>query len=149
MKERFIKSKERVKKYGEVYTPDWLVKDMCDMLSKEGGAWNRLDETFLEPACGTGNFLVEILERKFRLCKDYKDGLKALSTIWGIDILPDNVQESRTRMLNMYKERYSDGIDEAARILEENIICGDSLKIMKKWADEEKENECEKTERTY
>ena len=52
-------------------------------------------------------------------------------------------------MLNMYKERYSDGIDEAARILEENIICGDSLKIMKQWADEEKENECGKTERTY
>ena len=149
MKERFIKSRERVRKYGEVYTPDWLVKDMCDMLSEEGGAWSRLDETFLEPACGTGNFLVEILERKFRLCKDYKDGLKALSTIWGIDILPDNVQESRTRMLNMYKERYPDGINEAARILEENIICGDSLKIMKQWADEEKENECGKTERTY
>ena len=49
-------------------------------------------------------------------------------------------------MLNMYKERYPDGINEAARILEENIICGDSLKIMKQWADEEKENECEKTE---
>ena len=56
MKERFIKSKERVKKYGEVYTPDWLVKDMCDMLSKEGGAWNRLDETFLEPAIFSSRF---------------------------------------------------------------------------------------------
>ena len=136
MKEKLTKSKERVKKYGEVYTPEWVVKKMCDMLAKEGKAWSRIDETFLEPSCGTGNFLVEIFRRKLELCKDYKDGLTALSTIWGIDIMPDNVKESKERLLNMYSERYSDGRSEAAEILEKNIICGNSLEIMKKWSEE-------------
>lgn len=138
--ERLTKSKERIKKYGEVFTPEWLVKDMCDMLAEEGNAWSRLDETFLEPSCGNGNFLVEILARKFDLCKDHKDGLTALSTIWGIDIQLDNVTEARKRMLKMYKERYSDGIEKAERIIQKNIICGDSLKIMRQWADEENES---------
>ena len=67
-KEILRKSAERVRKYSEVYTPMWLVKDMCDMLGGESPeAWTVLDKTFLEPACGNGNFLVEIFERKLKL----------------------------------------------------------------------------------
>ena len=128
--EQLTKSKERIKEYGEVYTPEWLVKDMCNMLTEEGNAFTRIDETFLEPSCGSGNFLVEILERKLKLCKDHNDGLTALSTIWGIDILPDN-----------YKRYYSDGIDKAIEILDKNIICGDSIKIMNDWYKEELMND--------
>ena len=139
--EQLTKSKERIKEYGEVYTPEWLVKDMCNMLTDEGNAFTRIDETFLEPSCGSGNFLVEILDRKLKLCKDYNDGLTALSTIWGIDILPDNVAESKERMLNIYKRYYSDGVEKATEILDKNIICGDSLKIMDDWYKEELMND--------
>lgn len=139
--ELLTKSKERIKEYGEVYTPEWLVKDMCNMLTEEGNAFARIDETFLEPSCGSGNFLVEILERKLKLCKDYNDGLTALSTIWGIDILPDNVAESKERMLDIYKRCYSDGVEKATEILDKNIICGDSLKIMNDWYKEELMND--------
>ena len=139
--EQLTKSKERIKEYGEVYTPEWLVKDMCNMLTEEGNAFTRIDETFLEPSCGSGNFLVEILDRKLKLCKDYNDGLTALSTIWGIDILPDNVAESKERMLNIYKRYYGDGVEKATEILDKNIICGDSLKIMNDWYKEELMND--------
>ena len=92
------KSTERVRKYGEVYTPMWVVKKMCDMLGDEKTeAWAVLDKTFLEPACGNGNFLVEIFERKLKLCRDVQDGLLALRCIYGIDILQDNVEEKAGR----------------------------------------------------
>ena len=62
MAEKLIKSKQRVQDFAEVYTPSWLVKDMCDLIPQE--MWNDIDKTFLEPACGNGNFLVEIFDRK-------------------------------------------------------------------------------------
>lgn len=138
-KEKLIKSKERTSKFGEVYTPEWLVKDMCDLLGDE--SWDS-DKTILEPTCGNGNFLVEITRRKMERCKQSKkyDYFKALNTIYGIDILPDNVEESKQRMLNIVLEY----IDEkeyniAKEILDKRIICGDSLKIMAEWAKEEEE----------
>lgn len=78
-----IKSKKRVKDFAEVFTPDFIVKDMCDLIPSE--IWQNIESTFLEPACGTGNFLVEIMSRKYLLCKTEKDGLKALNTIVGVD----------------------------------------------------------------
>lgn len=83
MEEKLIKSKKRVKDFAEVFTPDFIVKDMCDLIPAE--IWERIDSTFLEPACGTGNFLVEIYARKLERCKDEKDGLKALASIVVID----------------------------------------------------------------
>lgn len=147
-KEILRKSAERVQKYGEVYTPMWLVKDMCDMLGDESPeAWTVLDKTFLEPACGNGNFLTEIFERKLKLCRNIQDGLTALRSICGIDILADNVEESRQRLFDMFVNAFPDAvildIMAAEAILENNIICGDSLKIMRQWAEEEK-NKCGK-----
>ena len=70
MAEKLTKSKERVAKYGEVFTPQHIVKDMCDMLEKENPGAFDPERTFLEPSCGDGAFILEILRRKFSLCSD-------------------------------------------------------------------------------
>ena len=123
-----IKSKERSSKYGEVFTPEWVVKMMCDMAEQENPdeVVFRPDSTFLEPACGTGNFLVEILQRKIDHCQTLDDGITALNSIFGIDILPDNVQESRERMKSIFTERFGEveGVD---AILKNNIVEGNFL----------------------
>lgn len=142
-KERLIKSKERVKERGEVFTPSWLVKDMCDTIPSE--IWESIESTFLEPACGNGNFLVEIYARKLQWCKTEKEGLKALSSIYGIDIMPDNCTESRVRLAEMFVDKFPDSNDfarlTALAIVNNNIICGDSLEIQRKW---ERENVSDK-----
>ncbi len=135
MTEKLIKSRKRVEDFAEVYTPSWLVKDMCDLIPQE--IWNDINKTFLEPACGNGNFLAEILSRKFKLCDTYRDGLRALRSITGIDIQADNVEETKERLLNMYKDKFADGISEARDTLDKQIICGDSLKIQEQWYKEE------------
>lgn len=102
-----IKSKSRVRDHGEVFTPANIVNDMMDLLKEEG---YRLDATFLEPACGNGNFLVEILKRKMETAnKMYTESSNnievynlalaiAMSCIYGIDIQDDNIEEAKTRL---------------------------------------------------
>ena len=130
MSEKLIKSKQRVKDFAEVFTPKHIVKDMCDLVPAE--MWVNVDTTFLEPACGTGNFLVEILERKFKLCEDWQDGLIALKSVYGVDIQQDNVEEAKGRLFEMYIKRFpkSPAISGliAAQILENNIVCGNFIK---------------------
>lgn len=132
-----IKSKDRVNKFAEVFTAEREVKAMCDLIPDD--VWQNIDSTFLEPACGNGNFLAEIFERKLNLCKNVEQGLRALKSIYGIDIQQDNVEESKQRLFDMFVKKFPKasvltGI-EAATILEQNIICGNSLEIMKKWSD--------------
>lgn len=133
-----IKSKARVKERGEVFTAEREVKAMCDLIPEE--VWRDINATFLEPACGNGNFLVEIFERKLKYCKGEKDGLKALASIIGIDIAEDNCFESRVRLMTMYCKSFPKASEAslllASGILQNNIICGDSLKIMKEWGAE-------------
>lgn len=129
MTEKLIKSKQRVSDFGEVFTPAHIVKDMCDLVPEE--MWVNIDTTFLEPACGNGNFLAEILSRKFRLCKDWQDGLKALNSVYGIDIQADNVEETKIRLFDMYiaafpKAPALSGII-AVCMLEKHIIQGDFI----------------------
>lgn len=137
-----IKSKQRVRERGEVFTAEREVKAMCDLIP-EDEIWSDITKTFLEPACGTGNFLVEIFGRKLKYCKDEKDGLKALASIVGIDIQQDNVEESRKRLMAMYCNAFPKASEVclflAAGILQNNIICGDSLEIQKKWIEENNE----------
>ena len=92
-KEKIIKSKQRVKDLAEVFTPSHIVKDMCNQVPDS--VWDNIESTFLEPSCGNGNFLVEIYRRKLAICKDEKDGLKALASIVGIDIQAANCEDSR------------------------------------------------------
>lgn len=103
-----IKSKERVQQHGEVFTPDSIVNDMLDLvderLDKEE-VWKYIDTTYLEPACGTGNFLLRILDRKLEvaqrsLTRDQWELalIHSLCSIYAIDIQSDNVIESKNRM---------------------------------------------------
>jgi hypothetical protein len=107
---------------------------MCECIPCE--IWESIDKTFLEPSCGNGNFLVEILRRKLKLCTTATDVSRAYASIYGIDLLADNVQESKDRMLTMCPG-YAN-IEDIKNILDRNIICGDSLEIMKRWEHDEK-----------
>lgn len=109
------KSKDRVNKFGEVFTAGREVKAMCDLIQDWSG-------NVLEPACGTGNFLVEVLERKIN---SGIDPLEAARQIYGIDIQIDNVIECI--------ERLSGIAPKARHIFEQNIVCGDFLKPETVW----------------
>ena len=132
-KSKQIKSKERVNKFAEVFTAEREVKAMCDLIPSE--VWEDIDSRFLEPACGNGNFLVEIFERKLNRCESPEQGLNALRSIYGIDIQQDNIEESKQRLFDMFVKQFPKApaitAIVAAQILENNIICGDSLEIMK------------------
>ncbi len=139
-----VKSRERVQKHGEVFTAPREVNAMLDLVRNET---ERLDSRFLEPACGDGNFLVEILRRKLAVASSNyqkhqsqlqyeKDAILAISSIYGIDILPDNAQECRVRLLTIFKEHYKtlfpnsikpECIASAEFLLSKNIILGDAL----------------------
>lgn len=140
-----IKSKERVSAHGEVFTNPREVNAMLDLVKPET---ERIDSRFLEPACGDGNFLIEILRRKLSICearvkaKQYTqfqyehDAIWAISSIYGIELLADNATACRERLFGYFIEQYQalfkskckDGCIEAARyILSKNIIHGDAL----------------------
>lgn len=114
-----IKSKKRVRDHGEVFTAEREVKAMCDLIPEWTG-------NVLEPACGNGNFLVEIARRKLAVGMTPDE---AASTIFGIDILQDNVEETRARLLEV--------LPGSEEILKRNIVCGDFLKPKGIWFMEE------------
>lgn len=139
-----VKSKQRVADHGEVLTGKREVNAMLDLVKSET---ERIDSRFLEPACGTGNFLAEILERKLRVVEtryrksqlDFeRNAILAVSSIYGMDILEDNVQQCRQRLfgifdlnyLRLFKNKTNDNCRESVRfILERNIIHGDALSL--------------------
>lgn len=144
MTEHQTKSTERIKNHGEVYTNKREVDAMLNLVSHE---MERIESRVLEPACGTGNFLAEVLSRKLAIVKaryqkdqfDYERyAVIAVSSIYGIDILEDNVEACRERLLgifaNEYKSIYKEKIKEECLrvveyILEKNIIWGDALSL--------------------
>ena len=135
-------SRERIQEFGEVFTSEREVNAMLNLIKQET---NRIESRFLEPACGTGNFIVEVLRRKLDVVESLynKSKLKyeryavlAISSIYGIDILEDSVIYCRERLFNYFNEQYTKlygkKCSEACRnsikfILERNILCGDSL----------------------
>jgi hypothetical protein len=137
-------SKKRVAEHGEVFTSEREVNAMLDFVKQET---ERIDSRFLEPACGTGNFLTEILNRKLQVVErkyrksqlDFERNLvSAVSSIYGIDIQEDNVIECRKRLFEIVNERYTRLFKQKARnecrrvirfILEKNIIWGDALDL--------------------
>jgi len=143
-KEKHIKSKSRVRDQGEVFTAEREVNAMLDLVKHET---ERIDSRFLEPACGNGNFLAPILERKLALVeKMYKKSqleyernvLIAIGSIYGVDIMKDNVQECRERLYKMfeaaymgiYKKKSKTSICLSAKaILKRNILWGDALNL--------------------
>ena len=107
-----VKSKQRVADHGEVFTAEREVKAMCDLVKQET---ERIDSRFLEPACGDGNFLSEILSRKLAVVKkkyrrsplDYeKNAILALSSVYGVDILLDNAIACRERLFAIWDKQH-------------------------------------------
>ena len=94
-----IKSKSRVRDYAEVFTAQREVNAMCDLIPAE--MYSELERTFLEPACGQGVFILEILRRKFAFCKKRGDYTKALASVYGMDIQADNVDETIRNIVNL------------------------------------------------
>lgn len=139
--EKQVKSKQRVAEHGEVFTNEREVKAMCDLVSQE---CNRIDSRFLEPACGNGNFLAEILRRKLVVVKnrykksadDYeKYSVIAVTSIYGVELLSDNAQECRQRLFDIWNKEYTKNCkttndicrDSVRFILSRNILCGNAL----------------------
>lgn len=121
--ERLVKSKERVQKFAEVYTPNWVVKDMVALTNAAV-----VSTTILEPACGNGNFLVEILRQKLNNSKNDNDALTSLSSLYGIDIQDDNVEECKQRLTETFLQYYPNIDSTVIRdILDKNIVCGNFL----------------------
>ncbi len=142
--EQLIISRQRVEDHGEVLTAKREVNAMLDLVGQET---ERIESRFLEPACGTGNFLVEILSRKLtvvglrykRSQADYEwNAAVAVSSIYGIDIQHDNVQKCRDRLLSLVSDQYSGfyknktkdaWVDAISYLLEKNIVWGDALSL--------------------
>lgn len=141
-----IKSRKRVSDLGEVFTSEREVNDMLDLVKQEA---DRIESRFLEPACGNGNFLAQILSRKLAIVekrykknqKDYESySILALSSAYGIDIMMDNVKECQKRLLSIWEENYrklykknvkEEIIMSAEFILSKNIVCGNALDMKK------------------
>lgn len=125
-----IKSKQRVAEHGEVFTAEREVNAMLDLVRQET---ERIDSRFLEPACGNGNFLVEILRRKLLLVHSEVELVQAVGSIYGIDIMQDNVQECRERLLGVIERDYGklsgDLLATVRYILDRNILWGDALTL--------------------
>ena len=118
---------ERVRKYGEVFTPDWMVKRMCDELPEDAF---QPEKTFLEPACGDGAFLVEILRRKFDHCRTRADYSVSLRSVYGMEIQADNVQKSIERVTELCREYFNPSKDDL-QVINDHVILCDSLKVMR------------------
>jgi hypothetical protein len=120
----------------EVFTPEWLVKQMCDELQRQSQNEDVFapERTFLEPTCGDGNFVVEILRRKFERCTIRKDYTTALKSVYGLDIQADNIAECIRRVTALCEQYFKPTKDELQIINDHFIMC-DSLKIMRMMSD--------------
>jgi hypothetical protein len=135
-----VKSKQRVADHGEVFTPPWLVEAMLDLVNDET---ERIDSRFLEPACGDGNFLVRVLQRKLLAVeKKYTSNhfekqhyaLLAVMCTYGVELLADNISDCRKNMLGVLDSYLTPENDDpilraASHVLSVNLIHGDALKM--------------------
>jgi hypothetical protein len=133
-----VKSKQRVADHGEVFTPTWLVAAMLDLVKDET---ERIDSRFLEPACGSGNFLGQILQRKLVAVElkfwksEFEKGhyaLLALMCLYGIELLADNIVECRANLLGILADylnvdRADDLYRATSHVLSQNLVHGDAL----------------------
>jgi hypothetical protein len=136
-----FKSKQRVADHGEVFTPLWMVEAMLDLVKHET---ERIDSRFLEPACGSGNFLVRVLHRKLAAVElkfsksefeKQQYALLGLMCTYGIELLADNIADCRANMLEIMAdylniEESSELYRAAAYVLSQNLVHGDALRML-------------------
>jgi hypothetical protein len=139
--EGLVKSRKRVADHGEVFTPSWMVEDMLDLVKIES---ERIDSRFLEPACGSGNFLKAVLTRKLAVVhskygksefETRHQALFALMCIYGIELLGDNISECKSILLEVFSTFLSLTPEEnlfkaAQNVLNANILQGDALTLL-------------------
>lgn len=137
---QLIVSKQRVADHGEVFTPAWMAEKMLDLVK---GETERIDSRFLEPACGSGNFLVRILQRKLAAVElkfgksDFEKrhyAILALMCVYGIELLADNIKVCRANLLEIFAKylnlkKPDDHYQAASYVLTQNLIHGDALKM--------------------
>lgn len=139
-----IKSRERVTEHGEVFTNEREVNAMLDMVQSE---CERIESRFLEPACGDGNFLAEVLRRKLTQVKkrygksaaDYeRNAFVAVSSLYGVDILMDNAEACRKRLFEIFSDEYAKAcknqlnvafLNAVRTVIDTNILCGNALSM--------------------
>jgi hypothetical protein len=135
-----FKSKQRVADHGEVFTPEWLIEAMLNLVKNET---ERIDSRFLEPACGNGNFLVQVLRRRLAAVElkygksDFERrhyALLGLMCLYGIELLPDNIAECRANLLEIFAEylnldQSEDLYRAALYVLSQNLVHGDAMKM--------------------
>lgn len=135
-----IRTKKRVDDHGEVFTPAWLVEEMLELVKNET---ERIDSRFLEPACGSGNFLVPVLARKLKAVDDaygknpferVQNAFLGLMCLYGIELLADNARECRLNLLRVFQQHLEIADDSievraAQAILEANIVHGDAMSL--------------------
>lgn len=137
-----VRSHNNVAQFGEVFTPLHLVNDMLDLVAHE---CDRIDSRFLEPACGDGNFLAEVLRRRLAVVTKKRhrainlweqDALLGLACLYGIELLPDNVEACRMRLLGIFRDAYIEQfgkdcreapVQAASIVVRSNIVQGDAL----------------------
>lgn len=135
---RLVKSRQRVADHGEVFTPPWLVEAMLDLVKDES---ERIDSRFLEPACGSGNFLVAVLKRKLAAVQlkygkfdfdRWHYALLALMCIYGVELLADNMDECRANLIEIFADFLDlkpeqDLYRAAYHVLQHNLVQGNAL----------------------
>ncbi len=147
MTKTLIKSKKRVRDHGEVFTPEHIVKAMLDLVAHET---ENIGARFLEPACGDGNFLSEVLKRKLEAVRrkhkkpqlEYESyAFQAIGSLYGIDLLEDNVRQARKRLLDIFLSEYEKSYPKTQKekflesirfVLKKNITQGDALTMLTK-----------------
>src|SRR5215208_2004603 len=137
---KYVKSKQRIAAHGEVFTPAWMVEAMLDLVKDEV---ERIDSRVLEPACGSGNFLVQVLRRKLAGVElkfgraDFEKrhyALLAVMCTYGIELLADNIAECRANLLEIFAEYLNLGASDnlyraASYVLAQNLVHGDALEM--------------------
>ncbi len=147
LKSEIIKSKKRVRDHGEVFTPDFIVDDMLDLVKHET---ENIESRFLEPACGNGNFLIKVLERKLKVVKrvygksqfDYeRNAIISICSIYGVELLDDNVLLAQERLYEFLLEEYqkiyrskinNEFLKSVKYVLNRNILQGNALSLKDK-----------------
>lgn len=138
---KLVRTRQRVRDHGEVFTPAWLVEAMLDQFKDES---ERIDSRVLEPACGSGNFLIQVLTRKLATVErkygrsdfDRRNyALLGLMCIYGIELLEDNIAECRGNLLEIFDSYLEltqrDDLHQAARrVVDQNIVHGDAMTML-------------------
>lgn len=120
-----MKSIKRKNQLGEVYTPEFLINEILDKLTEMySGFWNDPSKIFTDNSAGNGNLLVAVL--KYKLANGH-DPLQAISTIYGVELMPDNVEEMKQRLLDTLPELDDTQKQQAIDIINHNIVCHDAL----------------------